>query len=161
MFFKLDVLKNFTNFIEKRLCWSLFLIKLQACNLISLIKDIPTLFQLLLKAGPKVVKKWNWICESLWQLSYAGILCRHYLVIVVTLISRVELFDYAEDRRGGVGRSDERLIGGIPDGGCGLQIGGSKPHDAMWHNEILKYYHLTARVPKTLYMSRLTSCQTT
>ena len=30
MFFKIGVLKLFANFTEKRLCWSLFLIKLQA-----------------------------------------------------------------------------------------------------------------------------------
>ena len=30
MFFKIDILKNFTNFTGKRLWWSLFLIKLQA-----------------------------------------------------------------------------------------------------------------------------------
>ena len=30
MFFKIDVLKNFANFTGKHLCWSLFLIKLQA-----------------------------------------------------------------------------------------------------------------------------------
>ena len=30
MFFKIDVLKNFAIFTEKHLCWSLFLIKLQA-----------------------------------------------------------------------------------------------------------------------------------
>ena len=30
MFFKVDVLKNFTNFARKHQCWSLFLIKLQA-----------------------------------------------------------------------------------------------------------------------------------
>ena len=30
MFFKIEVLKNFANFTGKHLCWSLFLIKLQA-----------------------------------------------------------------------------------------------------------------------------------
>ena len=30
MFFKIDVLKNFANFTRKPLCWSLFVIKLQA-----------------------------------------------------------------------------------------------------------------------------------
>ena len=30
VFFKKDVLKNFANFTGKHLCWSLFLIKLQA-----------------------------------------------------------------------------------------------------------------------------------
>ena len=30
MFFKIGVLKNLGNFIEKHLCWSLFLVKLQA-----------------------------------------------------------------------------------------------------------------------------------
>ena len=32
MFFKLSVLKNFAVFTWKHLCWSLFLIKLQACR---------------------------------------------------------------------------------------------------------------------------------
>ena len=32
MFFEIGVLKNFAIFRGKRLCWSLFLIKLQACN---------------------------------------------------------------------------------------------------------------------------------
>ena len=30
MFFKISIFKNFTNFTAKHLCWSLFLIKLQA-----------------------------------------------------------------------------------------------------------------------------------
>ena len=37
VFFKIGVLKNFTTFKEKHLCWSLFLIKLQAWR--------PTLYQ--------------------------------------------------------------------------------------------------------------------
>ena len=32
MFFKIVVLKNFAIFTGKHLCWSLFLINLQACN---------------------------------------------------------------------------------------------------------------------------------
>ena len=32
MFFRIGVLKNFTIFSGKYLCWSFFLIKLQACN---------------------------------------------------------------------------------------------------------------------------------
>ena len=32
MFFKIGVLKNFAIFRGRHLCWSLFLIKLQACN---------------------------------------------------------------------------------------------------------------------------------
>ena len=32
MFLKIGVLKNFAIFAEKQLCWSLFLITLQACN---------------------------------------------------------------------------------------------------------------------------------
>ena len=34
MFFKIGILKNFTNFTGKHLCWSLFFIKL-ACNFIK------------------------------------------------------------------------------------------------------------------------------
>ena len=40
MFFKIGVLKNFAIFTGKCLCWSLFLIKLQAYNFIK--KEIPT-----------------------------------------------------------------------------------------------------------------------
>ena len=40
MFFKIGALKNFANFTEKHLCWSLFLIKLQAWR--TLIKETPT-----------------------------------------------------------------------------------------------------------------------
>ena len=32
MFFEIGVLKNFAIFSGKHLCWSVFLIKLQACN---------------------------------------------------------------------------------------------------------------------------------
>ena len=39
---KNGVLKNFANFTEKHLCWSLFLIKLQAVNLQVLYKKTPT-----------------------------------------------------------------------------------------------------------------------
>ena len=35
MFFKIGVLKNFAKFTEKDLCWSLFLVKLEACNCIK------------------------------------------------------------------------------------------------------------------------------
>ena len=45
MFFKMDVLKNFANFIGKHLCWSLFLIKLQAWRPVGLQcyeEEIPT-----------------------------------------------------------------------------------------------------------------------
>ena len=35
MFFKLSALKNFVNFTGKHLCWSLFLIKLQAWNFVK------------------------------------------------------------------------------------------------------------------------------
>ena len=35
MFFKTSVLKNFANFTGKHLGWSLFLLKLQACNFIK------------------------------------------------------------------------------------------------------------------------------
>ena len=39
---KKRVLKNFANFIEKHLCWSLFLIKLQAFSLNFFWKETPT-----------------------------------------------------------------------------------------------------------------------
>ena len=32
LFFEIDILKNFAIITGKHLCWSLFLIKLQACN---------------------------------------------------------------------------------------------------------------------------------
>ena len=38
MFFKIDILKNFTNFTGKNLCWSFFLTKLQALRLATLLK---------------------------------------------------------------------------------------------------------------------------
>ena len=38
MFFKIGVLKNFTKFTGKELCWSLFLINLQALRLGALLK---------------------------------------------------------------------------------------------------------------------------
>ena len=38
MFFKIDVFKIFANFIEKHLCWTLFLIKLQALRTAGLLK---------------------------------------------------------------------------------------------------------------------------
>ena len=41
MFFK-SVLKNFSNFTEKQLCWSLFLIKFQALKHVTLLKKTPT-----------------------------------------------------------------------------------------------------------------------
>ena len=41
MFFKIGVLKNFTVLTGKRLCWSLFLIKLQAWKLATLLKKTP------------------------------------------------------------------------------------------------------------------------
>ena len=46
MFFKIVVLKNFANFTGKHLCWSLFLIKLQAhrqvfsCEICEICKNI-------------------------------------------------------------------------------------------------------------------------
>ena len=40
MFFIIDVLKHFAIFTGKHLCWSLFLIKQQACNFIK--KETPT-----------------------------------------------------------------------------------------------------------------------
>ena len=38
MFFKIDVLKNFTMFAGKHLPWSLFLVKLQALRYATLLK---------------------------------------------------------------------------------------------------------------------------
>ena len=38
MFFKIGVLKNFANFTGKQLCWSIFLIKLQAFRPTTLLK---------------------------------------------------------------------------------------------------------------------------
>ena len=38
IFFKVGVLKHFANFIGKDLCWSLFLIKLQARMFVTLLK---------------------------------------------------------------------------------------------------------------------------
>lgn len=39
--------------------------------------DVSTLFRLFLKTSrPKVVRSWNYICASLWQLSHARNLCR-------------------------------------------------------------------------------------
>ena len=46
MFFKIGVLKNFANFARKHLCWSFFLIKLQAlfnkvsCEISQIFKNI-------------------------------------------------------------------------------------------------------------------------
>ena len=52
-------------------------------------KDVQTLSLLFVKnAGAKTVKKWNWICASLWKLLHAGI-----------LISGFKLFDYGVDGR--------------------------------------------------------------
>ena len=42
MFFKIGVLKNIANFTGKHLCWSLFLIKLQAYEICEILKN--TLF---------------------------------------------------------------------------------------------------------------------
>ena len=44
MFFKIDVPKNFANFTRKLLCWSLFLIKLQARPATLLKRDSNTVF---------------------------------------------------------------------------------------------------------------------
>ena len=41
MSFKIDVLKNFAIFTGKHLCWSSFLIKLQACKPANLLKRDP------------------------------------------------------------------------------------------------------------------------
>ena len=40
MFFKIDLLKNFAIFVGKLLCWSLFLIKLQALKPATLLKRL-------------------------------------------------------------------------------------------------------------------------
>ena len=42
MFFKIGVLKTFKNFTRKHLLWSLFLIELQACRPLTLLKTDPT-----------------------------------------------------------------------------------------------------------------------
>ena len=42
MYFKIDALKNFANFTEKYMCWSLFLRKLQALRPANLLKKVPT-----------------------------------------------------------------------------------------------------------------------
>ena len=42
MVLKIGIFKNFTNFIEKHLCWSLFLINLQAWGLQIYQKKTPT-----------------------------------------------------------------------------------------------------------------------
>ena len=42
MFLKIGVLKNFVIFTGKHLCWILFLIKLQAFRLVTLLKRDPT-----------------------------------------------------------------------------------------------------------------------
>ena len=44
MFFKIDILKNFVNFTAKHLCWSLFLIKLQALRLLRPLRDSNAVF---------------------------------------------------------------------------------------------------------------------
>ena len=50
MFFKIGVLKNFANYNGKKLCWSLFLIKLQTLRPVALFKiDSNT-----------IVFLWNW-----------------------------------------------------------------------------------------------------
>ena len=54
MFFKIGVRKNFTNFTGKHLCWSLFLIKLQACNFLKKRlqhRDFPVKFVKFLKTS--------------------------------------------------------------------------------------------------------------
>ena len=40
MFFKIGILKNFTNFIGKDLCWSFLVIKLQALRPATLLKTV-------------------------------------------------------------------------------------------------------------------------
>ena len=47
MFFKLGALKDFTNITEKQLCWSLFLIKLQALRPVILLKTYSNIVDIL------------------------------------------------------------------------------------------------------------------
>ena len=54
MFFKIAVLKNFTHFTGKDLCWSLFLTKLQASRSVTLLKK--NICERLLLKGMKYVK---------------------------------------------------------------------------------------------------------
>ena len=71
VFCKEDVLKHFANFIGKHLCWSLFLIKLQALRLATLIKKrlehgcFPMKFVKILRTP--ILKN---ICERLSQYYY-------------------------------------------------------------------------------------------
>ena len=44
MFFKIAVLKNFTIYTGKHLCWSLFLIELQASGTATLLKRVQQVF---------------------------------------------------------------------------------------------------------------------
>ena len=54
MFFKIAVLKNFTHFTGKDLCWSLFLTKLQGSRPVTLLKK--NICERLLMKGMKYVK---------------------------------------------------------------------------------------------------------
>ena len=49
MFFKIGALKDFTNITEKHLCWSLFLIKLQALRPAILLKTYSNIVDILQK----------------------------------------------------------------------------------------------------------------
>ena len=61
MFFKIGALKDFTNITEKHLCWSLFLIKLQALRPAILLKTYSNIVDILQKFQNFFTKNDQWM----------------------------------------------------------------------------------------------------
>ena len=89
MFFKIGALKNLAIFKGKHLCWSLFLIKLQACNFpVNVAKFLKNSFFHKTPSAAASEKFINFRGKHQWRRCNRSIfLIRQYVNVLLTLIS--------------------------------------------------------------------------
>ena len=87
MFFKTSLLKNFVNFTGEHLCWSLFLIKLQSCNLIKILQRrcFPAKFTKFFK-NTLFTKHLRWLLQENWYLIETNFIV---IAVIAKIIVRV------------------------------------------------------------------------
>ena len=97
MFFKTSLLKNFVNFTGEHLCWSLFLIKLQSCNLIKIIlqrRCFPAKFTKFFK-NTLFTKHLRWLLQENWYLIEANFIVIAVIAKIIVSYSHLQNPNYS------------------------------------------------------------------